>query len=445
MTSERRAPVAHGSPLDEEETLDRAGLRDVQTRKLEALLEHVQARSAFYQAKWATAGLPRAFTLDRLSELERLPFTTKRELLDDQQAAPPFGSILTEKPARYTRLHQTSGTTDRPLRWLDTSASWQWWLRCWHRVYKAAGVTPSDRVFVPFSFGPFIGFWSAFEAAAELGALVVPGGGQDSAQRGMTLLDSAATVLVSTPSYAIHLARTMRQRGLDPAASAIRRTIHAGEPGASIPNTRAQLSRLWGAEPFDHYGLTEVGAVAFGCLAEAPGLHVNEAEFIAEVIDPATGAPHSHGRGELVLTNLGRFGSPVIRYRTGDIVDLARDPCPCGRNFARLTGGVLGRSDDMLVVRGVNVFPSMIEDAVRAHPLVDEFQIQLRQEGDLQQLRIVLEVDQRAYSQQAILHAQNTIAERVHQSCSLRVTAAIVPTGTLPRQELKAKRVVRVG
>ena len=244
--------------------------------------------------------------------LSGLPFTTKQELVDDQLRHPPFGSDLTYPLERYVRVHQTSGTTGRPMYWLDTEASWEWWGECWKAVFEAAGVGPGDRVFFPFSFGPFVGFWSGWEGARKVGALAISGGGQTTQQRLKSLVDYGATVLVCTPTYALHMAAEARRAGMDPARdSAVRVTVHAGEPGASIASTKQRIEEAWGARCFDHTGATEVGAFGFACDALEEGVHVNEDEFIAEVVDAESGVPLPDGcRGELVLTNLGPGREP---------------------------------------------------------------------------------------------------------------------------------------
>jgi phenylacetate-CoA ligase len=241
-----------------------------------------------------------------------------------------------------------------------------------------------------------------------------------------------ATVLLCTPSYALHLLQVARARGADPATLPVRVTVHAGEPGAGIPSVRARREAGWGARAFDHAGMTEMGAYGYECEAQA-GLHVNESEFVAEVIDPATGAPAAEG--ELVLTNLGRVGSPLVRYRTGDRVRRAAGPCPCGRTFARLEGGILGRLDDMLIVRGVNVFPSSIEAIVRRFP-VEEFQIEVFRDGELDEVRLLVEVDGGD-------DGARRVQEALRTGIGLRLEVAPVAAGTLPRFELKARRVVR--
>jgi phenylacetate-CoA ligase len=414
------------------ETLDRERLRAHQLQRLQSLAAAVVGANPFWTARWRAAGLGSAADLRSLDDLARLPLTAKRELVDDQAAHPLFGTNLTYPLERYVRVHQTSGTTGAPLRWLDTQASWDWWARCWGFVLAGAGVRPGDRVFVPFSFGLFVGFWAGFEGARALGALAIPGGGQDSPARLASMETLEATVLVCTPSYALHLLQVARERGRDPSRLPVRVTVHAGEPGAGIPSVRARIEAGWGARAYDHAGMTEMGAYGYECQAQA-GLHVNESEFIAEVLDPRTGAPAEEG--ELVLTNLGRLGSPLMRYRTGDRVRKATGPCACGRTFARLEGGILGRLDDMLIVRGVNVFPSSIEAIVRRFP-VEEFQIEVFRAGELDEVRILVEVDGGDAGARRVQEALRT-------GIGLRLEVAPVAAGSLPRWELKARRVVR--
>jgi len=365
---------------------------------------------------------------------EELPFTTKQQLVDDQTKNPPFGTNLTFPLENYVRIHQTSGTEGKPVLWLDTQESWDWWLRCWGEVFKGAGVRAGDRVYVAFSFGPFIGFWAAFEAAQRMGVMVISGGGQSTEQRLHSIFQRQATVLVCTPTYALRLADEARQRGLDMRDSAIRITVHAGEPGASIPETRRRIQEAFGAKTFDHAGMTEMGAYGFECESQS-GLHINEDEFIAEVIDPKTLEPVGDGqKGELVLTNLGRVGMPLIRYRTGDLGVISRQPCACGRRWARLAGGVLGRADDMITVRGVNVFPSAIENIVRRHPEVVEFAIEVHRQREMHELHLKVEIE----------GAANGVIERLGKEFSndLRIRASIeqVADGSLPRFELKSRR-----
>ena len=377
------------------------------------------------------------FYVDRLKHADRfqeIPFTTKQQLVEDQANHPPFGTNLTFPVENYTRIHQTSGTAGRPILWLDTPESWDWWLRCWAEVFKGAGVRRGDRVYVAFSFGPFIGFWTAFEAAQRIGLMSISGGGQSTEQRLQSILHREATVLVCTPTYALRLADAAREQGIDMSRSAIRTTIHAGEPGASITETRKRIQESFGAKTFDHVGMTEMGAYGFEC-EEQSGLHINEDEFIAEMIDPATQAEIDDGqKGELVLTNLGRVGMPLIRYRTGDLGVISREPCPCGRRGARLVGGVLGRADDMITIRGINVFPSAVENIVRLYPEIVEFAIEVYRHREMHELHLKVE----------ITGAPNGVIDRLAQTFSndLRIRASIehVADGSLPRFELKSRR-----
>ncbi|HKX03526.1 MAG TPA: AMP-binding protein [Methylomirabilota bacterium] len=416
------------------ERLDPELLKQHQWTRLVALVQAALPANRFLGARYARAGLADPRDLRTWDDFERLPLTTKSELVEDQAAHPPFGTNLSYPLDRYVRVHQTSGTTGTPLRWLDTDESWAWWARCWTVVLRAAGVGPGDRVFFPFSFGLFVGFWAGFEGARALGALAIPGGGQDTAQRLAAMESLGATAVCCTPSYALHLAEVARERGIALDRLGVRTTVHAGEPGAGIPAVRARIEAAWGARAYDHAGMTEMGAYGFECAAQA-GLHVNEAEFIAEVVDPASGRPADEG--ELVLSNLGRAGSPLLRYRTGDRVRVARAACACGRTFLRLDGGILGRVDDMLIVRGVNVFPSALEGIVRRFPAVDEFVIEVYRRGQLDEVRLLLEVQGQAGAVAA------AVQEAVRVDLGIRVEAVPVPGQSLPRYELKARRLVR--
>jgi phenylacetate-CoA ligase len=419
----------------EHETMDRAELAAYQLERFRRLADELRRSNPFYK--------PRLRPVRDWDSFRQLPFTHKREIALDQARAPPFGTNLTFPLERYTKLHQTSGTTGgAPIRWLDTPESWDWWARCWGHVYTAAGVRPGDRVFLAFSFGPFIGFWAAYEGARTVGAMTIPGGGMQTEQRLRALLETGATVLCCTPTYALRLADTAQQLGLDLRSSAVRVTVHAGEPGASVPQVRDRIEHAWGAQAFDHTGMTEMGATGFSCSARR-GVHLIESEFIAEVIDPQADTPVPAGeRGELVLTNLGRAGMPLIRYRTGDIVRLDPEPCPCGRTFARLDGGILGRADDMLVVRGVNLFPSAIEAVLREFPEVAEFRIEVARVREMDEARLLLELLPESAAGGEALAAR--VEHSLHQRLLLRLPCAVVPPGTLPRFEMKARRVVRV-
>ena len=409
-------------------------VRREQGERLAAMLAEVGPRNPFYRRRLAAAGV-RPEEIRTVEDLGRLPFLTKTDLVQDQQAHPPYGTYLTYPLDRYVRLHQTSGTTGRPLRMLDTELDWQWWARCWAAVFNGAGVTAADRIYFAFSFGPFVGFWSAMEGARAVGALAIPGGGMDTAGRLHAILDQGATVLLCTPTYALHLAELAEREKVPIRESAVRVTLHAGEPGASIPATRRRIEEAWGARCCDHWGMTEVGPAGTPCLARQDGQHLNEAEYIPEVIHPETGQPLPPGeRGELVITNLGRWGSPAIRYRTGDLVDPDPAPCPCGSPFLFLRGGVVGRADDMTIVRGVNVFPGAIEAIVRELPEVVEYQVEVVKQRALEELAIRIEVEGEGAA------VADKLAGLVRHRLGLRPLVELAPAGSLPRFELKARR-----
>jgi phenylacetate-CoA ligase len=248
-------------------------------------------------------------------------------------------------------------------------------------------------------------------------------------------------VLVCTPTYALHLAEVAAGLGLDLASSDIRITIHAGEPGASVPNVKRRIEAAWRARCFDHAGATEVGAWAFDCQAEDGAIHLNELEFIFEVIDPQTGKAVDEGtRGELVITTLGRAGMPVLRYRTGDLVEMTTEPCACGRQLARIKGGVLGRADDMLSVRGVNLYPAVIDNLIRAAPSIIEYEVEIRRISEMDDLLLKIETDERS----SFVEVEQAILAAFRAQLNIRVSVAQAERGSLPRYEFKARRYKRV-
>ncbi|HUN81682.1 MAG TPA: phenylacetate--CoA ligase family protein [Phycisphaerae bacterium] len=375
---------------------------------------------------------------------------TRADLLADQAAHPPYGTNLTFPLQDYCRLHQTSGTASGvPLRCLDRTEDWAWWQRNWKIIYRAAGIDANDRLFFPFSFGPFVGFWAAFETAVAMGNLAIPAGGMTTTARLRLLLDNRATIICCTPTYALHLAESAVAEALDLAGSPVRALIVAGEPGGSIPSIRGRIESAFGARVFDHAGMTEVGPYGFECVESPGAIHINETDFIPEVIEPQTGRmlysiddpPLSAGEveGELVLTNLGRPGAPVIRYRTGDRVRLKGGKCKCGRWMGRLEGGVLGRSDEMLIVRGNNVYPTAVEAILREFSEIVEFRITLGEQHGLTDLRLELEPAAGAAINQLADRVKNAIRDRLN----FRPDVVLVPHGTLPRFEMKASRIRR--
>ena len=397
-----------------------------QLDRLNCLLAAILPQNRFYAEKLAGLRLP----LQTLDELAQLPLTVKDELA--RTGPGDLAANRTYPIERYTHFHRTSGTRGRPMVVLDTPDDWQWWVDTWQFVLDAAELTAADRVMMAFSFGPFIGFWTAHDAALARGALVIPGGGLTTLARLELIQTSQATALLCTPSYALHLVEVAAENGLDAASLAVRKIIVAGEPGGSVPAIRNRIETAWNARLIDHAGATEVGPWGYADRT-GRGLHVVESEFIAEFLSAESGRPAAEGElAELVLTTLDRRGCPVIRYRTGDLVRPHRNAA--GENhFVFLEGGVLGRADDMLVIRGMNIFPSSVEQILRGFPDVAEYRLIADKIAAMDVLMV--EVEDR-------LNQPERIAKELHLRLGLRVDVQSVPAGSLPRFEGKARRFV---
>ena len=409
-----------------------------QGEQLKALVGQLLESNPFWAPRLQAAGLAEG-PVDA-ERLRALPTVRKAELVEDQEQNPPYGTNLTFPLESYIRFHQTSGTTGKPMRWLDTADSWKVLLSTWRRVLEAAGIGPQDRLFVPFSFGPFLGFWAAFDAAAELGCLTIPGGGMDSRGRLRVLLENGATAFCATPTYALHLAEVAAAEGIDLSESAVERIIVAGEPGGSVPAVRKRLENLWpGARIFDHHGMTEVGPISFPHPEEPDLLFIDEDAFLAEILEPGGEALMPAGQpGELVITTLRRTGSPLLRYRTGDLVRRStRSPDELGFVEMALEGGILARVDDMMVVRGVNLYPSAVDQVVRGVGGVAEYRVDLERSGALLEVEVTVEPlpgegDLAAFA--------GRLEDAFRSAFQMRIPVVAVEPGTLPRFELKAKR-----
>jgi phenylacetate-CoA ligase len=407
--------------------LDRAELRALQLEKLNRLLAEVSEHNSLYKNKLAD----RLTKLDSLDQLSLLPQTTKEEL-QPVVGGEPFAANRTYQIERYVRCHQTSGTRGRPLVVLDTAEDWRWWISCWQFVLDAANVGAADRALLAFSFGPFIGFWSAFDALVARGALVVPGGGLSSVARIELIRHAGITTLLCTPTYALRLAEVAAEHKISLAETAVEKIIVAGEPGGSVPATRERIESAWGARVIDHSGATEVGPWGFAD-AEGRGLCINESEFIAEFISVETGRHAEEGElSHLILTTLGRLGSPVIRYQTSDLVRPVWSSETENR-FVLLDGGVLGRADDMVIVRGMNIYPTAIEQILHSFPEVVEYRVTARRQGALDEL--LVEVEDHLQQPQRIAH-------ELQIKLGLKVDVRCVTSMSLPRYEGKGCRFI---
>ena len=422
----------------------RSELLPNQLPRLNQMLDELRGRNTFWSARLASVGLGQG-EVESLAHWQTLPLLTKADLVADQTAHPRYGSNLTYPVTRYTRLHQTSGTTGRPMYWLDTKESWNWFMECWTQIYKHIGLRSDDTVAFPFSFGPFIGFWAAFEGAVRQGNLCLAMGGLSSETRLRQIVEHECTVVCCTPTYALRLAEVAKTEGLDLPSSAVRALIVAGEPGGAVPGIRSRIEAEWGARVFDHWGMTDLGSLGIEAENSRGSLIVLETESIAEIIDPATGTPATPGEiGELVMTNLGRWGQPVLRYRTGDLVKATLDASTDGTGLLRLEGGVLGRSDDMLVIRGNNVFPSSVEAVLREFPEIAEFRLAVVTRQEMLQLQIEFETAPAlSGNREALDSLMSRMSRKMTDRLAFTPDLIPVPSDSLPRSEFKRWRVLR--
>ena len=420
----------------------REELEAYQLERLRTLIRRSK-RNPFWAPRLEKAGIDESIG-DLAVFRERMPLLTKAELAEDQAKHPPHGTNLGAPIDDFVRLHQTSASTGAPLRWLDTEENWSWMLDGWQRVFEAAGMTRSDRVFFAFSFGPFIGLWMAWCAAERMGCLCIPGGALNSANRARAIVANQADVLCCTPTYAARLGEVAREEGIDLAQAGLRAIVVGGEAGASIPAVREHIESLWhGARIYDHHGMTEVGPVSIPCPDRRDVLQVMEQAYLAEVIDHETGEPLDPNEevGELVLTTLGRFDSPVLRYRTGDLVRPSYGEDSKGRMILQLEGGVIARADDMVVVRGVNLYPRTIDQCVRSQQGVAEYRVEIGTKRSMTELELLIEPLPEV---QDIDGLCRKIGDAVYKVTNLRIGVRAVTIGGLPRFELKAKRWIRV-
>ncbi|HUQ72985.1 MAG TPA: AMP-binding protein, partial [Planctomycetaceae bacterium] len=407
------------------------------------IVAEVAAHNSFWKPRLEAAGLTTA-SLTSLADLRRLPTLQKSDLVADQVDHPPYGTNLTQPVGAYTRLHQTSGTTTgRPMRWLDTPRNWSGLMECWRQIYRLMPLQPDERCCFPFSFGPFLGFWAGFEAATQQGRFVVAAGGLSSEARLQLIADNRITLVGCTPTYALRLAEVATQKEVDLTKLGVRTILVAGEPGGNIPAIRERIEAAWQADVVDHWGMTEVGPLGVTADGSKRHLTILETECIAEILHPDRDEAVAVGEiGELVVTTLCRPDSPVFRFRTGDFVRAATDADPQGRSLLRLDGGILSRVDDMLIVRGNNVFPSSIEAVIREQPEIVEYRIVCTKHREMQHLRIDIEPTPEL-SDIAVSELSTRLSHTLKDRLNFQAAVQPVPCGSLPRFEMKARRLVR--
>ena len=426
------------------ETMPRQELEALQVHKLEKLLEWTDSQVPWHAKRLRDAGVT-VDSITSLDDLRRIPFTTREEWMEAQLEEPPYGPILAAPREAAVRYHMTSGTTGRtPIRVLDGAKDWEWIAEMWCYGFWGFGIRPRDTVFFAFSYGTFVGFWGAHYACEKIGCLVLPGGNMATDARVKQIMDMEATVVCSTPTYALRMAQEAEALGIDLASGPVERLILSGEPAGSITATKKLIEKQWGAKAGDTAGMTELGTIMmFECEHQPGGAHIIEDHYIEEVIDPFTEEPVGYGeKGERVVTSFGRGFIPVIRYRTRDfVVKVPGSNCGCGRTFDIYDGGIQGRVDDMKLVRGTNVYPRAVEAIVREFPEIDEFQIHLyTAEGIRDEIEVLVEIPHDDVQEEVLLKRLGRELAEAHEG--LRFGVNKVAVETLPRFELKAKRVL---
>ena len=426
------------------ETMPREELEALQLRKLQRLVEWTESQVPYQSKKLHDAGVT-ADSINSLDDLRRIPFLTRDEWMQGQIDDPPYGPILAAPQETAIRYHMTSGTTGRtPIRVLDSMKDWEWIAEMWCYGFWGFGIRPQDTVFFAFSYGTFVGFWGAHYACEKMGCLVLPGGNMTTQGRVKQIIDMGATVVCSTPTYALRMAQEAQALGVDLASGPVKRLILSGEPAGSIPATKQLIEEQWGAKAGDTAGMTELGTIMiFECEHQPGGTHIIEDHFIEEVIDPITAEPVGYGeRGERVVTSFGRGFIPVLRYRTRDlVVKVPGDTCECGRTFDIYDGGIRGRVDDMKLVRGTNVYPRAVEAIVREHREVDEFQIHLYTADAIRdEIEVLIEVPDKSVDTESLTQELGRALAEAHEG--LRFSVRVAEDNSLPRFELKAKRLV---
>ncbi len=424
------------------ETLPREKLRELQLKKFRNIVQWAYDNSKFHRRLYQDAGLEPG-DIKTWEDVRKVPKVEKSMMREIQRKDPfPYGDMLCVPLERVTEFHQTSGTTGQPVYQPDTWQDWEWWAEAWSYIMYAQGFRNKDRIFIPFGYNIFVAYWAGHYAGEKMGCEVVPGGVLDTEARILKIQELNATALMATPTYVLGMADKARSMGIDPANDlSINKILCAGEPGASIPATKKRMEETWGAKVYDHVGATEIGAWGYECTAQPGGLHVNEALFLVELEDIETGKliTDPGKRGKLILTALDREAQPCIRFDSKDVAEWAAEPCPCGRTFGWIKGGVVGRADDITKVKGVLLAPSAIEEVVRSFSeLSDEFEVEVTKKGDIDSIALKVELmPEESLNREAV---KARLVDQLRLKTNLRYDIEFHEYGTLPRYTLKAQR-----
>jgi len=424
------------------ETLPHEKIRALQLEKFKRIFRWGYGHSKFHRCLYDQAGI-KPDDIRSFDDIRKVPVVEKSSMREIQCKDPfPYGDMLCVPLGEVSQYRQTSGTTGQPIYQADTWQDWEWWSECWSFILWAQGYRPSDRVFLPFGYNVFVAFWAGHHAAEKIGAEVVPGGVLDTQARILKIQELRTTAMMATPTYVLGMADSARNKvGIDPRSLTINKITCAGEPGASIPSTKKRMEEAWGAKVYDHAGATEIGAWSFECTEQSGGLHVNEAFFLVEIQDMETGEyiEEPGRRGKMIVTALDRIGQPCIRFDSKDVIMWASDPCPCGRTFRRIAGGVLGRADDITKVKGVLLAPAAIEEVVRGQEgLGDEFEVIVDKKGDVDQITLKIELMPEAVTRKKAIEV--ALKDQLRLKTNLGYILEFHDYGSLPRYEVKAKR-----
>ena len=425
------------------ETLPLELLQELQFKRFKKIYKYAYDNSPFYRKKYQEAGI-NIDSINTPDDVRLIPLTVKEDFRDAQDNKEPFpyGEVLAVPIEEVTGYHQTTGTTGKPVRFADAWSDWEMYAENWAMMMYSRGLRKSDRVYVPFPYHLFIAFWGGHYGAEKLGAEVVPGGQTSTEQRVREMKELQCTAMMCTPTYALRLAEIAEKTGINPRTEIpIRMIFCAGEPGASIPATKRRIEEVWNAKVYDHCGATEAPLWAFECDAQQ-GLHLNEPNYLVEILNPSTFQPAAPGEiGTAVVTNLNRLAMPSIRFDLKDLTRLSvsEEPCPCGRTWRKIVGGIIGRRDDITKIRGVLFSPTSVEQVVRDMPeLSDEFEVVVTREDDNDRILVIAEVlNEHAGRRDEI--AQKLIRD-LRNGTQLRCEVEIRDFGTLTRYEMKSKR-----
>jgi phenylacetate-CoA ligase len=423
------------------ETLPREKLRVLQFKKFKQILEWGYNNSRLYRRIYDAAGFTPG-DIKTWDDIHSVPTLQKEDYREAQAKEPwPYGDSLCVPLEEVTEYHQTSGTTGQPVYQPDTWQDWEWWNESWAYILWAQGFRSTDRVFIPFGYNIFVAYWAGHYACEKVGCEVIPGGVLNTEERLLKIQELRATAFMATPTYVLSMAETCRNKlKLDPRELGIKKILCAGEPGASIPATKRRMEETWNAKVYDHVGATEIGGWGYECSYQPPGLHVNEAFFLVELLDITTNKPikELNKPGKIIITAFDRYAQPCIRFDSKDVSMWGED-CSCGRTFRILKGGIHGRVDHITKVKGVLFSPVSVEEVVRGIPqFADEYELVVSKKGDVDVITLKVEL-----APEADTSAERILPELERQlrlKTNLAYQIEFHPFGSLPRYEVKARR-----